>query len=38
MEKFFDTFGLGCGLLILAIGTFSLVWWVGEIGDFLLKY
>ena len=38
MKKFFDAFGLGCGLLILAIMTFSVVWWIGEIGDFLLKY
>ena len=38
MKKFFDAFGLGGGLLILVIMTFSLVWWIGEIGDFLLKY
>mgnify|MGYP003127455886 FL=1 len=38
MKKFFDAFGLGGGLLIIVIMTFSLVWWIGEIGDFLLKY
>ena len=34
MKKFFDAFGLGCGLLILAIMTFSIVWWIGEIGEY----
>ena len=37
MKKFFDAFGLGGGLLIVAIMTFSLAWWAHAIGDFLIN-
>tara|TARA_Y100000310_G_C19946911_1_gene475085 strand:- start:316 stop:432 length:117 start_codon:yes stop_codon:yes gene_type:complete len=37
MKKYFNEFGVVGGLAILACVAFSLLWWIGEIGDFLLK-
>jgi hypothetical protein len=37
MKKYFNEFGVVGGLVTLCCVAFAILWWVKEIGDFLIK-